>query len=130
LGIVASLQKVDDRYLCSSCIANHKDKNIAGRSLSRLFKILLIGFGLFFEMYFVGTFQPYPHGEIFAVQYRNQERYSAWTNSAFHPSSTTKAVLQEEIRLMHKHEDWKWDLALGLLVVINAVGIYYFLKHE
>jgi len=32
--------------------------------------------------------------------------------------------------LMHKHEDWKWELALSLFVVINGVGIYYYFRHD
>jgi hypothetical protein len=31
--------------------------------------------------------------------------------------------------LMHKHEDWKLYLAIGLLAAINGVAVYYFLRY-
>ena len=95
-----------------------------------MFKLVLVAFAIWLELMLVVSYQPYPHGEIFAVQYRNQERYAAWNNSIFHPSPTTKAAFQEEMRLMHKHEDWKTYVALGFLGVLNVVGIYYFLNYD
>ena len=92
--------------------------------MSRLFKILLVGFGLGFELIFVATFNPYPHGQIVDVHYRRHERMAAMMDYRIHPSLATKARFREELRLMHKHEDWKMYAALGLLVVLNCVGIY------
>ena len=97
--------------------------------MSRLFKILLVGFGLGFELIFVGTCNPYPHGMSHDVRYRNQERLSAWIDSRQHPSPETEAKFREELRLMHDHEDWKIHTALGALVVVNVVGIYLFLRY-
>jgi hypothetical protein len=98
--------------------------------MSRLFKILLVGFALGFELIFVGTFNPYPHGEIHDVRYRQHERVAAMIDYRLHPSPASEATFHEELRLMHKHEDWKGYAALGLLVALNVVGIYFFLKHE
>ena len=97
--------------------------------MPRLLKILLIGFGLGFELFFVATFNPYPHGMSHDVRYRNQERSAAWIDSRQHPSPQTEAKFQEELRLMHEHEDWKFHSALVALVVFNVVGIYLFLRY-
>ena len=98
--------------------------------MSRLFKILLVAFGLGFELILVGTFNPYPHGEVVEVRYRQHERMAAMIDHLQHPSPETEAAFHEELRLMHKHEDWKMYTALGLWVAANAAGIYYLLKYD
>jgi hypothetical protein len=98
--------------------------------MPRLFKILLVGFALGFELIFLGTYNPYPHGEMVDVHYRGHERLAAWFDYHQHPSPTSKATLDDEMRLMHRHEDWKGYVALGLIVVANVAGIYYFLRCE
>jgi hypothetical protein len=95
-------------------------------TMSPIFKLILVSFVLFMELVFVGLYQPYPHGEVSGVRYRNKERVAAMMDYRFHPSPATEATFQEELRLMHKHEDWKKYLALGILVALNLVGIYYF----
>ena len=70
------------------------------------------------------------HGMIVDVRYRRAERLAAFRDSIEHPSPATKAAFQEELRLMHKHEDWKWELALGLFIVINGVWIYYYFRRR
>lgn len=92
--------------------------------------MLWVGFILVFDLFFVGIYNPYPHGEIVDVSYRGKERLVAWLENAQHPSPATKAKLQEELRLMHRHEDWKGYVALGLLVGLNIAGFYYLLRHE
>jgi len=98
--------------------------------MSRFFKILLVGFIVGIEYLFVLSYDPYPHGEINDVRYRQSEREDAHYNWATHPTPTTEARWFEELRLMHKHEDWKPYAKLGALVVLNVLGIYYFLRNE
>ena len=92
--------------------------------------MLLIGFVLGFELLFIGSYNPYPHGEIHDVRYRQHERVAAMIDYQLHPSPATEATFHEELRLMHKHEDWKSYSALGFLVALNIGGIYLLLKHD
>src|ERR1041385_3897049 len=96
--------------------------------MSRLVKILLVGFILGFELIFIGTYNPYPHGEIVDVRYRGKERLTAYMNYHINPSPTTEAKFKEELSLMHKHEDWKTYATLGVLFTFNVIGVYYFLR--
>jgi hypothetical protein len=68
------------------------------------------------------------HGMIVDSPYRREERLAALTDSLQHPSPETKARFQEELRLMHKHEDWKAYLGVGLFFAINAVWIFYYFR--
>jgi hypothetical protein len=68
------------------------------------------------------------HGMMADARYRRSERLAAFFDYHEHPSPETKAKFQEEMRLMHKHEDWKAYLAIGLFVVVNGVWIYYFFR--
>jgi hypothetical protein len=69
------------------------------------------------------------HGMMADTQYRRKERLEAFVDYHHHPSPESKATFQEEMRLMHKHEDWKLELTLGLFVILNGVGIYYYFRH-
>jgi len=51
------------------------------------------------------------HGKILDTRYRNKERVAAFIENIEQPSAQTKANLQKELDLMHKHEDWKTYLA-------------------
>ena len=99
-----------------------------------LYKLLVVILVLFLELVvlqFGGDFLfGMSHGMIADAPYRRTERLAAFRDSMDHPSPSTKAAFQEELRLMHKHEDWKWELALRLFVVINGVGIYYYFRHD
>jgi hypothetical protein len=53
---------------------------------------------------------------------------AAFRDSKIQPSPETKARFQEELQLMHKHEDWKQYLAIGLFIAANAVWIYYYFR--
>ena len=66
------------------------------------------------------------HGAMADTHFRRQERLAAFADYHNHPSPDTKATFDEEMRLMHKHEDWKLYLGLGLFIVINGAGIYYY----
>jgi len=100
------------------------------QTMMRLFKMLLVGFAIIFELVILGSYNPYPHGEMVDVRYRGRERLAAYFDYHQHPSPTTKATLDEEFRLMHKHEDWKGYLALGLIVAANIAGIYCLLRYD
>ena len=92
--------------------------------------MLLVGFALGFELILYVTYIPYPHGEIHDVRYRQHERETAMFDYRLHPSPATEATFHEELRLMHKHEDWKGYLALGLIVAANVAGIYCLLRYD
>ena len=98
--------------------------------MTRSFKFTLVAIALILEFLFLAFFcNPWPHGEMGDVRFRHQERLTAFFDYHYHPSPTAKATFDEEMRLMHRHEDWKVYLALGLIVVANGAGIYYFLSY-
>jgi hypothetical protein len=68
------------------------------------------------------------HGQIADTRYRQKERVAAWIDDLNRPSPETKAKFREELRLMHKHEDWKMSLAVGVFFAINGVWIYYYFR--
>ena len=99
--------------------------------MSRAFIITLIGLALILEFLFLALFcNPYPHGEAFDVRFRHRERVLAFADYVQHRSPESKATWEQELRLMHDHEDWKMYLALGLLVAINGAAVYFFLRYE
>ena len=91
-----------------------------------LFKIVVVLLVLFLEIALLEVLFP-GHGEI-AASYRLQERSAAVYDYRDHPSAETKAKLQEELHLMHKHEDWKGYLALGVFSAVNGVWIYLYFR--
>jgi hypothetical protein len=68
------------------------------------------------------------HGIIIDTKYRQEQRIKAFENYLDHPSPTTKAAFQEEVRLMHKHEDWKWELGYASWILLNSIWIYYYFR--
>jgi hypothetical protein len=98
--------------------------------MSKLVKIILIVFAVSLELIFCVEFNLYPHGEIFAVKFRNQERYLAWQNYRNQPSPISKSEYNKELRLMNEHENWKHYAVLGVIVIVNGIGIYYFLRNR
>jgi hypothetical protein len=91
-----------------------------------LFKIVVVLLVLFLEIVLLEVLFP-EHGEI-AASYRLQERSAAVYDYRDHPSAETKAKLREELHLMHKHEDWKGYLALGVFFAVNGVWIYFYFR--
>ena len=69
------------------------------------------------------------HGAMVDTSFRRHERIAAFFDYHNHPSPATKATFDNEMRLMHRHENWKLYLALSLFVVINGAGIYYYWNH-
>jgi hypothetical protein len=99
--------------------------------MSRGLKIKLIVLALLLELVVLSLFpNPYPHGEAWDVSWHRQERSAAFFDYVQHQSPTTKAAWEQELRSLHRHEDWKTYLALSLLVAINGGAIYFFLHHE
>ena len=98
-------------------------------TMFRVFKLILVCFGLWLESMLVLSHPPYPHGEVFQVSYRQKERVEAWLDYRQHPSPATETTYRAELRLMHSHEDWKIYVGLGALVVLNGFGIYYFMSY-
>ncbi len=89
-------------------------------------KIVIVFLVLFLEVVLLEMLFP-GHGEI-ATSYRLHERSAAVYDYQDHPSVETKTKFQEELRLMHKHEDWKAYLALIVFCAVNGVWIYFYLR--
>ena len=64
------------------------------------------------------------------VSYRHTEHFVALRDYMEHHSTDTRAAYDRELALMHKHEDWKGYLALGLLLAANVAAVYLFLRYE
>ena len=79
-----------------------------------LFKVIVVLLALFLEIAILEfgpeVFGARSHGMMADAQYRRKERLAAYFDYQQHPSPESKAMFQEEMRLMHKHEDWKWEL--------------------
>ena len=99
--------------------------------MSRAFKITVVAIVVILEFLFITMFcNPYPHGMVADVRYRHTERFVALRDYMEHHSTDTKAAYDRELALMHKHEDWKGYLTLGLLLAANVVAVYFFLRYE
>lgn len=98
--------------------------------MSRALKITLVALVVMLEFLFITTYSPYPHGMIADVSYRHTERLAAFQDYMAHHSADTKAALSRELTLMHQHEDWKVELALGLLLLTNVAAAYFFLRRR
>ena len=83
---------------------------------------------MFLELVFIQAVSPISHGMAFDTQYRHTERIIVFKDYAQHPSPETKARWQQELSLMHKHEDWKWELKLALFVAANGFGFYWYFR--
>ena len=97
-----------------------------------LFKGVVICFALILELVVLQIASDmfyHGHGPIADTRYRQKERLAAYFDSREHPSPESKAKYQEELRLMHGHEDWKVYVALGCFITFNGVGIYYYCHH-
>ncbi len=99
-----------------------------------IFKVLVVILALCFELIVLqfggDMIFGFSHGMMADAKYGREERLAAFWNNQEHPSPATKETLQNELRLMHKHEDWKWQTALILFAVINGTWIVCYLRHE
>ena len=66
------------------------------------------------------------HGAMADTRFRRQERLAAFFDYHNHPSPATKATFDEEMRLMHRHEDWKLYVEWSVFAIVNGAGIYYY----
>jgi hypothetical protein len=98
-----------------------------------LFKLVVVISALFLELVVleIGSEILFErsHGMMVDARYRHTERLAAWADYRDHPSPATKTAFQEEMRLMHKHEDWKLYLGVGLFIAVNGVWIYYYFRY-
>ncbi len=100
--------------------------------MKMLFKIIVVVLVLFLELEFlqIGSVMIFGagHGQIVDTRYRQKERVAAFNDYVYHRSPEATARFREELRLMHKHEDWKMYLAIGLFFASNGVWIYYYFR--
>ena len=93
--------------------------------MSRAFKFALVGFVLIFELLFLGAYNPYPHGDIVDIRYRQKERLAVFTESRLHPSPASQAAFTTELTRMRRYERAVMIVTLGLMLGADALGIYY-----
>lgn len=98
--------------------------------MKRSIKLIIVGVVLWIELLFVTFHNPYPHGPIVDVWYRQSERHAAHSNYVQHPSAETRAVFDVELKRMRRYVTVVTILKLTVLVAVNTVGIYCFLKHD
>jgi hypothetical protein len=89
-----------------------------------LFKTVVVILALFLELALLSILFP-GNGN---VSYRRAERDAAFSNYENHSSLEAKAKVQDELRLMRKHEAWKAYPFLGLFVAANGVWIYFYFR--
>ncbi len=92
------------------------------------FILLVVGLVLFVQFLFFVGHNPYPHGDIVDVSYRQKERLAAFWDDTLHPSSDTHAKLAAELKQMHRYELVMMILNGGVLLAIDAFGIYYLMR--
>jgi hypothetical protein len=99
--------------------------------MSLTLKYSLIVLALFLEFAFCKVyFLAWQHSAIGGtVSYRHEERLKAYRDYLRDGSPDTKAVFDREMDLMLKHEAWKIYLSLGLIVIADGIGIYYFISY-
>jgi hypothetical protein len=98
--------------------------------MKRVVKLAVVGIALWFEFLLITClYDPYPHGQILDVPYRQKERLAAIQVYRLNPSPAAKATRDEELRRMRGYVGWMTILRLGFLVAVNGIGIYYFVGY-
>ena len=97
--------------------------------MKRAFKLVVVGAVLWLELLFFLMHNPYPHGDIVDVPYRQKPRLAAHWAYLREPSPATRAAFDAELRRMRGYEHVCLAVTLGLVVAANGVGIYYFLGY-
>jgi len=95
------------------------------RAMSRALKFALVGLMLIFELLFCVSYNPYPHGAIVDIRYRQKERLAAYNESRLHPSAASQAAFTGELTSMRRYERGVMIVTLSLLLGADALGIYY-----
>lgn len=107
---------------------------VRDRPMRMAFKLLVIVAALFLEILLLdvgnGLIFGLSHGQMADVSYRRKQRFKAYFDYRQNPNEKTKADFQEEMRLMHRHEDWKTYLGVGLFFGVNGVWIYFYLREK
>ena len=82
--------------------------------MNRVVKLVVVGIALWFEFLLITClYDPYPHGQIVGVPYRQKERLAAIQVYALNPSPTAKATRDEEFRRMGEYVGLMTMLRLG-----------------
>jgi hypothetical protein len=97
--------------------------------VKRAFKLIVVGAVLWLELLYFVMHNPYPHGDIVDVFYRQKSRLAAHGAYMREPSTVTKAAFDSELRRMRAYERIRMVVSLGLVVAANGVGVYYFLGY-
>lgn len=98
--------------------------------MNRVLILLVVGVVLWFELFYIFRFyNPYPHGPIVDVPYRQMERHAARLDYLLHPSSAAKVAWERELKRMRGYLRLAGILKLGLLVAANGICIYYLVGH-
>ena len=96
--------------------------------MTRRSKLMVVTGALILEFIVLACFcNPWPHGEIADSRYRQRERLGAYFRYHEHPSKAAAAVLNRELLLMHKHDDWRLYAWSSLIIAGNMVVIWQFL---
>jgi hypothetical protein len=97
-----------------------------------IFKLLVIVSVLFLELVILEVGSEFlfgmSHGQIMDAKYRQKERVTAFKDYLNNRSPATETKFHEELRLMHKHEDWKMYLAISLFVATNGIWIWFYFR--
>ena len=92
--------------------------------------LVVVSLVLFVQLlYFVGH-NPYPHGDIVDISYRQKERLAAFWDDKQHPSPDAHAKLLVELKQMRRYELVMMILKGSALLTVDAFGIYYLMRHE
>jgi hypothetical protein len=98
--------------------------------VKRVLKLVVVGMALWLELLYFGVFyNPYPHGTIVDVPYRQKERHAAHWDYLLHPSPVSKVAWEQELMRMRGYIRLLGTLKLGFLITVNGIGIYYFVVY-
>ncbi len=70
------------------------------------------------------------HGEVLDEAYRHDERFATLVAKSQHSSLETEAAFNREVDLLHAHMQRRGLGYLALFLILNASGIYLFLRYE
>lgn len=69
------------------------------------------------------------HGAILDESYRHDERFATLVAWSDHPSPETKVAFDAEVKLLNEHMARRQVGIWAVVLAIDAVGIYYLLRH-
>jgi hypothetical protein len=98
------------------------------RTISKLTLLVLV---LFVQLMLLPSiYNPWPHGEVLEVRYRQEERLSAYWDFRQHPTAETKAAYYVEYRRMRNYVFWVTVATLAVLAVPDWAVIHFILDRE